>query len=202
MYEHLHWLTQSGYAGLFLLLAAGIVGLPVPVETLLTVAGYQIYRGRLDMPTVMLVGFLGSAAGITASYWIGRSLGFFLVRKYGRLMHITTDDLARTERWFERSGKWALLAGYFVPVVRHLTGLAAGTVKMPVGEFVVFAYTGALLWSTAFVLLGFIPGKQWAQTLAFLRSNWPMGALLVAGLLLACYAGNRRRRARSQSSRK
>ncbi len=31
-----HWITQYGYAGLFVLLMLGIVGVPVPDETLLT----------------------------------------------------------------------------------------------------------------------------------------------------------------------
>jgi membrane protein DedA with SNARE-associated domain len=43
----LAWLTQYGYLALFSLLVLGIVGLPVPDETLLTFTGYLIYEWHL-----------------------------------------------------------------------------------------------------------------------------------------------------------
>ena len=42
-----YWVTQYGYAGMFVLLLLAIVGLPVPDETLLTFAGYSIYKNHL-----------------------------------------------------------------------------------------------------------------------------------------------------------
>ena len=36
------WISHYGYFGLFSLLMLGIVGLPVPDETLLTFAGYLV----------------------------------------------------------------------------------------------------------------------------------------------------------------
>ena len=41
MEQHvLHWISQYGYPAIFCLLMLGIVGLPVPDETLLTFTGY------------------------------------------------------------------------------------------------------------------------------------------------------------------
>jgi membrane protein DedA with SNARE-associated domain len=42
-----YWIAHYGYAGLFTLLLLGIVGLPVPDETLLVYAGYLIGKGEL-----------------------------------------------------------------------------------------------------------------------------------------------------------
>ena len=42
-----YWVTQYGYAGMFVLLLLAIVGLPVPDETLLTFTGYSIYKNHL-----------------------------------------------------------------------------------------------------------------------------------------------------------
>ena len=39
MQSLLAWLTQHGYSGLFFLLMLGIVGLPIPDETLLVFCG-------------------------------------------------------------------------------------------------------------------------------------------------------------------
>ena len=65
------WLTTYGYPALFSILMFGIVGLPVPDETLLTFCGYLIYTGRLHFGPAFAAGFLGSTCGITLSYLIG-----------------------------------------------------------------------------------------------------------------------------------
>ncbi|MBV8729091.1 MAG: DedA family protein, partial [Acidobacteriia bacterium] len=73
MEQHvLTWITQYGYLAIFLLLALGIVGLPVPDETLLTFTGYLIYKGHLSPPLAFASALGGSASGITASYALGR----------------------------------------------------------------------------------------------------------------------------------
>ena len=64
----LAWITQYGYLAIFSLLVLGIVGLPVPDETLLTFTGYLVYQGHLSLPLALLSGFAGSACGITTSY--------------------------------------------------------------------------------------------------------------------------------------
>ena len=44
------WIAQYGYLAIFCLLMFGIVGLPVPDETLLTFTGYLVYKGTLSAP--------------------------------------------------------------------------------------------------------------------------------------------------------
>ena len=75
---------QYGYGALFALLVAGIVGLPVPDETLLTLAGFLVYKGKFELIPMLLAGFLGSACGITVSYLIGRTAGIYTIHKFGR----------------------------------------------------------------------------------------------------------------------
>ncbi len=58
--EHqvLEWITQYGYLAIFCLLMFGIVGLPVPDETLLTFSGYLIYKGSFALPLAFARGIL------------------------------------------------------------------------------------------------------------------------------------------------
>ena len=52
MEQHiLAWITEYGYAAIIGLLMLGIVGLPVPDETLLTFTGYLVFRGTFRLPT-------------------------------------------------------------------------------------------------------------------------------------------------------
>jgi membrane protein DedA with SNARE-associated domain len=56
----LHWLSQYGDAALFGLLVFGIVGVPVPDETLLTLAGVFVRRGDLSFAPTYLAASLGT----------------------------------------------------------------------------------------------------------------------------------------------
>src|SRR3974377_1168558 len=118
-----HWIGQYGYFGIFSLLMLGIVGLPVPDETLLTFAGFMVYKQELLPIPQFFAAFLGSICGITISYGLGRSLGFLMIHRYGGALHITQERMDRVHDWFGRVGAWGLLLGYFLPGVRHLTAI-------------------------------------------------------------------------------
>ena len=74
----LQWIGQYGYIAIFSLLVLGIVGLPVPDETLLTFTGYLVFQGHLSLGLAFLSCFAGSACGITLSYILGRTFGLTL----------------------------------------------------------------------------------------------------------------------------
>src|SRR5207247_1844291 len=65
----LGWVTQYGAISLFFLMMLGIVGLPIPDETLLVFSGYLIYRGTLNPLFTFTMAFLGAMCGITVSYF-------------------------------------------------------------------------------------------------------------------------------------
>ena len=177
------WISHYGYFGLFSLLMLGIVGLPVPDETLLTFAGYLIFKNQLSFPLTLLFAFLGSSSGISLSYALGRSLGLFLIHKYGRYVFITPEKLELVRRWFLRRGRWSLPIGYFIPGVRHLTAYVAGASRLEIPVFATFAYSGALVWSATFILLGYFLGDQWEFVLARLQDNIFEGTLIVLAIL-------------------
>jgi membrane protein DedA with SNARE-associated domain len=157
----LGWITQYGYIAIFFLLMLGIVGLPVPDETLLTFCGYLIYKGHFSPVLAFGTAFAGSACGITLSYWLGRTFGMKLIHRYGRYLRITEAHLHKAHSWFERVGHWGLTFGYFVPGVRHLTAYAAGMSEVRTHQFVVFAYSGGALWVSVFLSLGYFLGERW-----------------------------------------
>src|SRR5215471_17129106 len=140
----LHWVAAHGYVGLFSLLVLGIVGLPVPDEWLLTLCGYFVYRGIFQFIPTITAAFLGSICGITISYVLGRTLGTFLLLKYGRFLRITQHEIDQVHGWFHWIGRWTLTLGYFVPGVRHLTAYVAGATELEIPTFLIFAYSGAL----------------------------------------------------------
>jgi membrane protein DedA with SNARE-associated domain len=190
-----YWLSHYGYFGLFAVLMLGIIGVPVPEESLLTFAGMMVYQGRLELGPTLLAAFLGSSCGITVSYTLGRGVGRVLTRRLGRAIRVTPEQMQRVEAWFERAGHWGLLWGYFLPGIRHLTAVVAGATRLPFLDFAVFAYAGALLWSFTFVTLGTLAGRHWARVSAEVHGNLVIASgIVIAALLAALVLGRILRR--------
>jgi membrane protein DedA with SNARE-associated domain len=139
----------------------GIVGLPVPDETLLTFSGYLIYKGAFSLPLAFGTALLGSTCGISLSFFLGRTFGLGLIHRYGRYVRITEEHVNKAHDWFRRRGHWGLTFGYFVPGVRHFTAYAAGMSALEPRQFALFAYSGAVLWVSAFLSLGYFLGERW-----------------------------------------
>jgi membrane protein DedA with SNARE-associated domain len=190
----LHWLAQYGDAAIFGLLVFGIVGLPVPDETLLTLAGVLVRNGDLRLVPTYVAAAAGAMTGITVSFAIGRFVGLPLLHRYGRAVHVSEARVRQAHDWFDRGGGWALFAAYWIPGVRHLIALVAGSSELEPRRFALFAYTGALLWSAAFLALGYFLGDRWRPVLDALRRPRLVAAVAAVALGLAWALLRRRRR--------
>jgi Uncharacterized membrane-associated protein len=180
------WLSQYGSITLFFLLASGIVLLPVPEETLMVVAGVLMHCGTLSTFPTVLAALLGSICGITVSYILGKTAGAFLIQKYGKWVGITALRLEKAHNWFERFGKWTLTIGYFVPGVRHFTGLCAGISQLHFQQFALFAYVGALIWVSTFLSIGYFFGTYWVKMYEEIEISLDVVAIILAAV--ACLA--------------
>ena len=179
-----HWIAHYGYFGLFSLLMLGIIGLPIPDETLLTFSGFLVHVHKFSLYPTIFTAFMGSICGITISYLLGRSIGLFLLRKYGKYFFITPEKLDSVHHWFLKRGKWSLMIGYFIPGVRHLTAYTAGATKLELPQFMTFAYSGGLIWSLTFIFLGYSLGKHWEAAINRLQQNVLIGTLILAAIVL------------------
>jgi len=190
---HLAWVTLYGYPAVFALLMLGIVGVPVPDETLLAFTGYLVFKHSLAPGPALLTAFSGSACGISVSYGLGRTLGLYVIRRFGGWLHVDARTLEQVRRWYQVRGKYALVVGYFIPGVRHLTAYLAGSSQLPLRTFVLYAWTGGLLWSSSFIGLGYLLGEEWKTVMAGMHRGLILGATLVLLALVAAFGLWRRR---------
>ena len=188
-----NWITTYGYGAIFLLLMLGIVGLPIPDETILVFCGYLISKGTLRPLPAWICAVAGSWCGISLSYTIGRTLGLGVVHKYGRYLHLNDERLERVHKWFDRVGHWALLFGYYIAGVRHFSAIVAGTSKLAFPSFVAYAWTGGVLWVTTFLTLGYYLGENWKQIAEVIHQYLLYFSIAVVAIA-ACYYFVRRRR--------
>jgi membrane protein DedA with SNARE-associated domain len=179
----LGWISRYGLQAIFGLQVLGIVGLPVPDELLLTIAGTLVRAGKLPLVGTLAAAMSGAMVGITVSYLAGRFIGLAALRK---VVHLPDEALRRVEHWFHRAGGWLLTFGYFIPGVRHVTAIAAGSSGLGYGTFASFAYPGAIFWSTFFVTAGYLLGDRWHSAFEAIRWNMRL-VILVAALAYGLY---------------
>jgi len=154
-------ITKYSYAGIFIALSLGIVGFPIPDESLIAFTGFLSSQGKLNIQFLLPVIITGTASGITISYLLGKASGRYVSHRYSNKISINPDHFQKAKEFYTKYGRFALLIGYFIPGVRHLTALFAGMNNMPYRQFAIFAYTGALLWVTTFFTLGYWLGREW-----------------------------------------
>ncbi len=158
-----HYITAYGYFGLYIILGISILGIPIPDEFLLTFVGFLTYSGQLNPITAILSAAAGSSTGITAAYFLGT---FFNKKVLAHLKkHTGTTRMERVLGWYQRHGGKLLTIGYFIPGVRHLSGYAAGLSRLRYRNFAFFAYVGATLWASLFIVLGRLLGSRWESIL-------------------------------------
>jgi membrane protein DedA with SNARE-associated domain len=180
-----HLVHVYGSWGIFCLLALGIVGLPVPDETLLLLSGYLVFKGELHALPTALAALSGSITGVSLSYLLGRVPGGHLLKKVAPYLHLSEDGLRRARLWIARRGKWALVIGYFIPGVRHFTAFVAGTSDLAYPVFAAFAYSGAFVWVSTFLCAGYFSGEEWSRLPASMHNTIMIVAGAVLVLLLA-----------------
>jgi membrane protein DedA with SNARE-associated domain len=177
------WVAEHGYGALYLLLALGVIGLPIPDETLLVFTGYLIFRGNLHPVGAFAAAVAGAWTGISGSYLLGRTLGIGVVHRYGKYIHLTETRLAYVNRWFDRIGHWMLFVGYYIIGVRHFTAVVAGMSRVGYPTFIAYAWSGGALWVATFLTMGYLLGENWRQVAELVHRYivYASVAIIVAG---------------------
>jgi membrane protein DedA with SNARE-associated domain len=178
----IHWIQLYGYEALFVLLVLGVAGLPIPDETLMVFSGALIARGTLQWPQTWATAFVGSVCGITLSYCLGKTLGLGAVHRFGRYVGLTQPRLDQVHTWFDRVGHWALFGGYYIAGVRHFTAVVAGTSGLEWASFALYAYSGAALWVTTFLSIGYLVGENWATIAEELHRHLTSASIVLLAL--------------------
>jgi membrane protein DedA with SNARE-associated domain len=146
-----------GYAGIFLVVILGNIGVPVPEETVLAVAGYLVWSGRLQLVPVLIVALVSAVAGDNLGYWLGRRYGRAVVERYARWL-LKPARVAVAESFVSRYGALAVCIARFVGGFRFLAGPLAGAVGLPFRSFLLGNLLGAVLFVPYAVGIGYAIG--------------------------------------------
>ncbi len=170
-------LIRYGGIAMLCLLVYGSTGLIIcffiPSGAVLFAAGIYTATGQLkeNIFVICTLLILSSVLGNITGYWFGRTAGPPLYkRKDSRFFR--KQYLVKTEEFYNKYGKIALIAGFFLPIIRTFSPVIAGIVRMNFRRFITATTAGSVVWVLAFVLAGYFIGsmpvlKPWLKYMVF-----------------------------------
>jgi membrane protein DedA with SNARE-associated domain len=172
------------------------MGLPLPGEIVLLTAGALAAQSNLSIVSVAAAAWIGTIAGGSSGYWIGRTGGMAFIRRYGRWLGINAKREKEVHAYFDKHGAWTIIIARFVAILRMLAGIVAGSVEMPFSVFSICNAIGGLVWSVIFSLLGYLFGENLHLVEHYLRR----GSLALVAIVIVAVGAvwmYRKRRAHS-----
>lgn len=183
MSETFQFLLRHGYAVLFVSVFAEQMGLPLPTLPLLLAAGALASAGRLNLALVVGGTILACLVSDFVWYEIGRRRGAKVLRTLCRISLEPDSCVRNTESVFARYGARSLLVAKFFPGLNTAAPPLAGIFRMRLSRFLLFDALGALIWTGAFVGLGYLFRDQLERIAAeALRLGTWLLVLLLGGL--------------------
>jgi len=169
------------------------MGLPLPGEVVLLTAGALAAQGNFGIVGVAVAAWLGTIAGGSGGYLIGRTGGMAFITRYGRWLGVNKRREKRVRAYFDKHGGWTIIVARFVAILRMLAGIVAGSVAMPFSLFSLCNAIGGLVWSIAFAALGYYFGEHIHRLEHYLRGGTlvVIAIVVVAGIGLRIYYGRR-----------
>ena len=197
--EIVDWLrpafTTAGYAIVpvaMFLESAAFLGVLIPGDVILAVAGVYAGRGEMSVPIVIALGIAGALAGEMTGFLVGRRYGRSAVDhlpfadRIGRKVDRATDSI------HANAGK-TIVVGRFATGVAGIVPFAAGMADVPTKTFVLYSVPLVAAWATGVVLLGVLVGNNVELIDRILSSvGWAVLAT-VAVVIVARWLWQRRR---------
>ena len=185
------FLNSYGYLAVFLFIGVENLGVPFPGETMLVAASVYAATGcGMQEPYVILACIAGSIVGSSIGFFVGWVGGRGLLRK----LHVSDKHLAPAEAYFKRYGGATVFFGRFLAVLRAWAAFLAGLNQMNPIRFTIYNGAGAIIWSTAFGLLGFVLGKHLSELQQVLTELGTAGTVIIVVIVVLIVAWWLRRR--------
>ena len=150
----MQFVHDTGYLGVFLMMAIESTVFPLPSEIVVPPAAYWASQGAMTFWGVVLASTFGSWFGSAASYLVARRLGRPLILRYGRFFFLPEKKWLLAEEWINRYSVVGIFFARLLPVVRHLVSLPAGAARMPFLPFSISTLLGSFVWSWVLARFG------------------------------------------------
>ena len=155
----------------------------LPGDSILFSAGLvAAAHGEVNIVILVTVIFIAAFLGDQVGFVIGRLVGRPYLDKHdsARMQKM----IARSERFYEQTGWWAVVAARFFPWIRTFVPPIAGASKMNYYKFLSANILGALLWGVGITLAGYYAASlPWVKTWSYAIAAFFIPASLVSALV-------------------
>ena len=166
-----------------------LLGFFLPGDSILFSAGLvAAAHGEVNIVILVTVIFVAPFFGDQVGFVLGRTVGRPYLEKHKgpRIQKM----IERSERFYERTGWWAVVAARFFPWIRTFVPPIAGASKMNYYKFLSANALGALLWGVGITLAGY-----YAATLPWVKtSSYGIAAFFITASVVSSLVSYRRHR--------
>jgi len=180
--------------------AAFFLGFVTPGEIAVATGGILASRGPVSVEWLILAATVGTVAGNTTGYWLGRIWGSRLLA-WSPLQRGLGGPIDKSMSFLERRGQWAIVLSRLTTVTRITIPFMVGASGLRYRRFLAFDIPTAAAWAAAWVMVGFILGESWtvlmdrAGEAAFLVLILGVAALVIRWIAKLLAANQQRVRA-------
>jgi len=180
------YFTEFTYAGLFLILFLCGLGLPIPEEATLLAAGFAVHGRYMRLWPAIIISVVAIVVGDVVMFLIGRRWGeaVFRFRVFQRVL--TPARLETAQKEFAQHGYKVVFFARFLAGIRVCAFFTAGTLRLPLWEFVAIDLFAALLSAPISVYVPYVLGDEIERAIRLIR-NVNIAVLLLALVAVAVF---------------
>ena len=172
-----------GYPALALTLLLGAIGLPLPIGVAAVLAGSLAALGNLRWEWAGLIAVAASFAGDMIAYGIGRAVSDSFLARHGRWIGYSPqrrDSIqALLQTW---GGLTVIVSRTLTSSLSSVVSIFAGVSRYRFSHFLGFALFGRLIWTSAYLGLGYGIGGNIDAASQFLGNL--SGLVIALGVLV------------------
>jgi len=181
-------LLRYGLVAVYVALVLTAVGLPIPEDLSLLVAGALARTGNAALPEAILVGYVGVLTGDCIVWTLGRRTGLnpksgWLGRLFG------PEKTARMQRFYDRMGPWTVVVCRQLPGLRFPAFFFAGATGMSLRRFLLLDGLAAIITVSVWEGVGWWLGDRLAANLRAISNV--RYVMLTLGAVLAAFVVGR-----------
>lgn len=180
-------LLQSGivtYVALFLLLMGGAIGLPIPEDIPLILAGILVHRGQADLQLIFVICYVGILLGDIIIYFVGRRIGPAIFNKPWVRARMSDSKIKWVRLRLEKRSLVTIFIARHLFYLRTVTFLTCGAVRMHFTRFLLADAVAALVSAPIMIAIGYLGSERYEEIVHFLRQVKYLSVVL--GILALC----------------
>jgi len=169
---------RDAIAGFAILLETSVfVGLIIPGDTIVLAAGTMV-RDWFDFSGLFIAVMLGSFAGESLGFYIGRIFGP-RIRSSKLGLRIPEKVWHRADTFVESRGGIAIAMSRFLPVLHSVVPLTAGMTKMKYKTFIAWTAGACAVWTSMYLGIGWF-----AHGATDALKQFKFGGAIFAGIII------------------